>query len=47
MLINCNKGALILILTVGKGWTSELIQAFSAHIALLRHPKNDLLFLAS
>jgi hypothetical protein len=46
MFIDANEGALFLILTVGKGGTSKLIQTPSAHITFIGHPENHFLLLA-
>ena len=46
MLIDANEGALFLILAVGKGGTSKLIQAPSAHITFIGHLEDHFLLLA-
>jgi hypothetical protein len=46
MFIDANEGALVLILTVGEGGTSKLIQTPSAHITFIGHPENHFLLLA-
>ena len=46
MFIDADEGAFLFILTVGKSGTAELIQASSAHIALVRHPEDNLLLFA-
>ena len=46
MFVDTNEGALVIVLAVGKGRTPQLIQAPSAHVTFVGHPKNDLLLLS-
>jgi hypothetical protein len=45
MFIDADESALLIILAVSEGRTPELIQASSAHITLVSHPKYNFLLL--